>query len=282
MLLSTALSALSLAATATPTAAPPCAPLPGIDPLLDKPGLTYLLLGEYHGTVEMPAVAADVICHAAKRGRPLVVAVELPAGDQPALDRYMASDGGAAARKALLASPGWKAEGGRTTAAIADLIEAARRIGRKRPANLPVTLVAFDRGPQPGTSPMREAAMAKALESAAGRRPGSLVIAFTGAGHADKEGFVSRNPPFPAAAGHLPKDRTVSLTFARPGGLYWGCSAPDGSSPRGCAAYEMPAREPAAPRAIVLDPALRSGFDGLYHPGAPYTASRPALSALPR
>lgn len=203
-----------------PAAAPPCAPLPGVDQLLDKPGLSYLLLGEYHGTVEMPGVAADVICHAAKQGRPLVVAVDLRAEDQPALDRYMKSDGGAEARAALLASPGWKEEGGRTTAAIADLVEATRRIGRKRPASVPVTLVAFDRGPQPETSPMREAAMAKALESAAARKPRSLVIAFTGAGHADQEGFVSRRPPFPAAAGHLPRDRTISLTFARPGGLY--------------------------------------------------------------
>ncbi len=148
------------------------------------------------------------------------MAVELPAGDQPALDRYMESDGGSEARQALLDSPGWKEEGGRTTAAIAGLIEAARRIGRTRPASLPLTLIAFDRGPQPGTSPMREAAMAKALESAAGKAPRSLVIAFAGAGHADKEGFISRRPPFPAAAGHLPQDRTISLTFARPGARY--------------------------------------------------------------
>ncbi len=118
--------------------------------------------------------------------------------------------------------------------------------------------------------------MAQALSSAARSVPNAIVVALTGAGHADKEGWTSRTPPFLAAAGHLPADRTVSLTFARPGGNYWGCAAPDGDGSSGCTSYQMPARQAVLPRGIVLDPKLRGGFDGIYSAGKPYSASRPA------
>ncbi len=260
---------LTLAAAAV---AALCNPLPGIEQVL-RPSMNYLLIGEYHGTVEMPAVAADVACAAAATGRPLVFGIEFTPANQSALDAFMASDGGTAARSSLLAAPGWREPGGRTTAAIVDLIDSLRRLGKARP----VTLVAFDTAPTPaGTSPAREAAMAEALESERAKAPGSIVVALTGAGHADKEGFTSATPPFLAAAGRLPAGETVSLSFRRPGGQYWGCAAPTGDAGGGCKAYEMPPREPVLPRGITLDASLRGGFDGLYSPGRTYTASRPA------
>lgn len=263
-LLSAALAAASLDAG--------CAELPGAREMLAVPGVDYVLVGEYHGTVEMPAVARDIACAAAATGRPLAFGVELTPADQPALDRFMQSNGEAAARAALIASPGWSEKGGRTTAAIADMLDAVRRIGKRHPT----TLIAFDTAPEPsGTSATREAAMAAALAAARTRRD-TLVVALTGLGHADKTAWTSPVPPYPSAGRLLPGDRTVSLAFARPGGRYWGCAAPNGDAVRGCTAYDMPVREPVAPRAIRLDGALREGFDGVYAPGTAYTASRPA------
>ena len=263
---------LTMLAAAATTA---CTPLPGVDQILTQPSVNYLLIGEYHGTVEMPAIAGDAACAAAATGRPLLFGVEFTPADQSALDAFMASDGGTAARSSLLASPAWREPGGRTTAAILDLIEMLRRLGKTRP----VKLIAFDAAPTPtGTSPEREAAMAEAMEAARAQVPGSIVVALTGAGHADKEGFTSAKPPFLAAAGRLPTAETVSLSFRRPGGQYWGCASPTGDASDGCKAYDMPAREPAGVRGITLDTGLRGGFDGLYAPGRPYTASRPALT----
>lgn len=186
----------------------------------------------------------------------------------------MTSDGGEAARAALLSSPGWSERGGRTTAAIADMIEAVRIIGQHHPT----TLTAFDTAPErSGTSAKREAAMATAL-TAMRTRKDTLVVALTGLGHADKTAWTSPVPPYPSAARLLPAERTVSLAFARPGGQYWGCAAPNGDGTRGCTAYDMPVREPVAARAITLDRGLREGFDGVYMPGQAYTASRPARS----
>lgn len=239
-----------------------CPPLPGIEALLAQPTLSYLLFGEYHGTVEKPGLVADALCHAKAAGRSVALGVELPADTQPALDRFVA-DGD---RAALLAAPAWAEEGGRATSAILAMIEAARALG--------VRTVAFDGLPGSSTSPEREQAMADLLAQAGSG--GMLVIALTGVGHADKEGFTSRTPPFLAAAGRLPKDRTISLTFARPGGEFWGCHAANGGPGEGCKPYPMPAREPVRTRGIVLDPAYRGGFDGFYSAGAAYTASRPA------
>jgi len=243
-------------------AAATCPPLPGIEAVLARPGLTYLLFGEYHGTAEMPALVADALCHAKARSRPVVLAVELPTDAQPALDRY-ARTGGLAD---LAAYAAWASDDGRVSRGVRDLIAAARRLGIKT--------VAFDSFWTGGVSPEREQSMADALarQGAGGR----LVIALTGAGHADKEGFTSRTPPVLSAAGRLPAPQTLSLTFARPGGRFWGCQAANGAPSDGCKAYEMPAREPVRPRGIVLDPGYRGGFDGFYSTGAPYSASQPA------
>lgn len=44
--------------------------------MLQTKQLNYLLVGEYHGTVEMPQVAADALCAAANKDRPVVLGVE--------------------------------------------------------------------------------------------------------------------------------------------------------------------------------------------------------------
>lgn len=250
--------------TAFLAAAAACTPLPGIDAARARPNLQFLLFGEYHGTAEKPAVVADALCHAKASGKSVVLGIELPVSAQAALDRF-ARDGD---MSRLLRDPAWREEGGRTTAAIRDLLVSARR--------LKVRAVAFDALPTGGISPEREQAFADGLTAAG--EDGALVIALTGVGHADKEGFTSRTPPVLAAAGRLPQDRTLSLTFARPGGAFWGCHPANGGAAEGCKAYPMPVRENVRPRGIVLDPSYRGGFDGYYSAGAQYTASEPALA----
>lgn len=263
----------ALLAASTPSVAElPCAPLPGIEAVVARPELRFLLIGEYHGTVEMPAVAGDAFCAAVATGRPTILGIEFLPENQLWLDAYLASDGGEAARAALREAPAWREAGGRATGAVLDLIERARLFAR---AGRLVSIVAFDIQPTPTLSPQREAGLAAGLANAQMRVPNSLVVALTGLGHADKEGWVSQSPPFLAAGGLLPATHTVSLAFARPGGRYWGCHAPDGDRTRGCTAYDMPVREPVAPRGITLDPRLRGGFDGVYSAGSAYMASEP-------
>lgn len=66
------LSLLSVALSATALQAG-CAELPGAREMLARPDVDYVLIGEYHGTNEMPAVARDIACAAIETGRPLAL-----------------------------------------------------------------------------------------------------------------------------------------------------------------------------------------------------------------
>lgn len=252
---------------------PTCGGLPGVDSLLALPGLNHVLIGEYHGTAEMPGVAADVMCAAASRGRPVVLGLEFTPDHQTSLDSYLRSDGGQRARAALLAAPVWRGDDPRATQAVFALLDEARRL---KAAGHQIAVSAFDRVPQPAVSREREAALAEELMAARGRMAGSLVVALTGAGHAGKTPWSSQQPPFPST-GQLMRDGvTVALTFARPGGQFFGCRAPTPESPTECTVQDMPSREPLRARGIVLDASLREGFEGVFSSGTRWTASGPA------
>jgi hypothetical protein len=236
------------------------------------PEIDYLLFGEYHGTVEMPGIVADALCTAAATNRHLILGVEMDQANQPWLDKFVSSDGGPEARAALLAAPAWNEPGGRTTQAIVELIDFARRLAR---AGHEISIIAFDPVTISGTTAAREAGMSLLIRRAVERRPGSLAIALTGVGHAGRLPWASYTPPFDALGGLLPRHRLLTFAFARPGGSYWGCQSPDGRRD-GCKPYAMPMREAVTPRGVRHDSAAREGFDGVYSPGSLYTASRPA------
>jgi hypothetical protein len=250
-----------------------CLDLPGASALVSRERLNYLLVGEYHGTVEMPQIAADLLCAAVAQKRPVVLGLEFTPENQSSLEAYLQSDGSVAARERALAAPAWQSPDGRNSRAVFELLETARRL---RAAGHTVGVVAFDLVPAPSVSRARETALAEALVSARARVPNSLVIALTGAGHAGKTPWSSQTPPFPSTGQLLPEGETIALTFARPGGRYFGCRAVTAEAPGGCAEYEMPAREPVRPRGIEMDASLREGFEGVYSAGGPYTAARPA------
>lgn len=254
---------------------PSCRQLPGVDSLLSLPELNHVLIGEYHGTVEMPAVAADIMCAAAARGRPVVLGVEFTPDHQRALDHYLHSDGGAQAREALLATPIFQGTDPRATQAVFSLLDDARRLAA---SGHRIQVVAFDRVPHPMVSREREAALAEELMAARQRLPGSLVVALTGVGHAGKTPWTSQQPPFPSTGQLMQDGTTVALAFARHGGRYFACHDATPTAPAGCDTQEMPVREPLRPRGIVLDASLREGFEGVYSAGTPWTASGPARS----
>jgi len=91
-------------------AAAPCAPLPGVATVLATPRLQWLIVGEQHVTVEAPHAFADIVCHAARRGRPITVELEILDGEQPLIKAFMMSDGGPAARATLLTSQAFAAK----------------------------------------------------------------------------------------------------------------------------------------------------------------------------
>ncbi|KQY75269.1 hypothetical protein [Brevundimonas sp. Root1423] len=245
-----------------------CPDLPGSQALLDADA-DFIVVGEAHGTVELPALFADLACTLTADRRPLLVGVEHGPANQAALDAYMASDGGADARAVLLQASAWNEPGGRGSLAMLELIERVRQL---KAAGAKVALVAFDHVIEtPGTTELRERYMAAQLMAAVGRSPGARMLALTGLGHADKEGFASQQPPFRSMAQFLPPEDTLTLSFVRAGGEALQCRLT-------CAAGPMTARDEPRARGVSLGDG-RSGFDGWFSNGAILTASTAARPA---
>ena len=264
------------AAFGAPSATPSvCTPLPGAEAFRDVARPDFIIMGEAHGTAELPAAFADLVCAYAATGTPLTVGLEFLPAEQAAIDAYLASSGDDAAKAALLASPAWAIRDGRSSQAIFDLIETLRRIKHAHPD---LAVVAFDHpSEQPGTSAAREKGMADLLLTARRARPNAPVLALTGNGHAGKSEWTSLGPPFPAMSQLLPGDRTIAASFDVTGGEIWACSRAAADAPEECGPRPVPARSNIRQRGI-FEGSDRKGFDATISIGKAFTASSPARS----
>ena len=273
-MISILLSLVTATSLAAPSALPPvCAPLPGAETFRDVVRPDFIIMGEAHGTAELPAAFADLVCTYAASGVPLTVGLEFLPAEQAAIDAYLASSGDAAARATLLASPAWASRDGRASQAMFTLIETLRQIRRAHPD---LAVVAFDAlSEQPGTSAAREKGMADLLLAARRARPNAPVLALTGNGHAGKSAWTSLGPPFPAMSQHLPADRTVAVSFDVGGGEIWACRRPAENAPETCGPQPVTPRSTQRPRGISMG-SERKGFDATLSVGTVFSASPPA------
>lgn len=199
-------------------------------PLVHRAGM--LILGELHGTQEFPRLVVDIVAAAAAKGS-VVVALELSADAQPSVDRYMESTGTAEDRLALLDSPAWNTNDGRTSAAVVDLIEACRA-SRHQDRSLTVALVDV-RGDeraraQESFAVRRDELMAERLLAVSAN---GSVVALLGNVHARlDDDFVAAMPNgYQPAAALIKRCRTVvSLLGAHSGGTAW-CVMDRGGAP---------------------------------------------------
>ena len=265
------LFALCLAWNGYTETRPSCEPLPHIEDLWASPGLRFILVGELHGTNETPAVFRDLVCAAASSGRPVVVGVERGAGEQEAIDAFMAPADHEAATNALLAKSGWSTLDGRSSRAMLMLLEDLRALKLNGRIS---DVVAFDaRADLPPAS--GEQRMASTLIAAAGHHPNALVLALTGNLHASKklvEGFGA----YPFMAMLLPAEQTLSLFVAGRGGEAW--NSQDGE----CRPHRQGATG-GPQRGVVLsqNAAPMPGYDGVLSTGLADTASFPAVKDPP-
>jgi len=224
------LSPLLLAAGTT--ASPECAPIPGWEHVVADKQIRWIVIGEVHGTNEIPAIFADAVCLTASSRR-VVVGVEQPSADQSAIDAFMNSDGGAAAKAAFLSAGMWNqpAKDGRSSEASFRLFEILRQM---RANGLILSVIAFQPSLLEGVSTQAEAervmanfnqadyekSMARLIEAAA--QPDSVVLVLTGGFHA-MLAEASWGPGFVGMAGHLPRQATLSFNAVPNGGESWTC-----------------------------------------------------------
>lgn len=110
---------------------------------LIEPG-AVVLIGEVHGTCEFPQLVGRLVELAADRGVPVLVGLEVPINEQPAIDAFLAGESGPGDVATLTASSFWhrrpEHDDGRAGAGLVDLFMMARRAASRGP----VWVFAFD------------------------------------------------------------------------------------------------------------------------------------------
>lgn len=230
-----------------------------------------LMLGDMHGTRELPAFVGAVAATAAERG-PVVLGLEIPPAEGAAITAYLGSDGGPAARAALIAGAWWQAayQDGRRSEAMVELIEHARQL---RAAGRALDVVEID-AVADGEQEVREEGMAQAVIAARRAHPGAAMIVYAGNLHTSR----AARPGFPAFAwmamrvlrAGIP---VVSLDPKLPEGTAWLCY--DGV-PEHCGVSSVGGAEATA--GIHLEPG--ASVDGWYGVTT-VTASPPAARPVP-
>ncbi len=255
---------LALAAAMT------CQPIRGENALWANSKTRYVIFGEVHGSAEAPALFGDLACAAHESGRRVVVVVEAAETELDAIDRYIASDGGEAAKASFLRSPIWTfpMKDGRSSQAYFDLFDRLRSL--KSAGNI-VAVVAGKPilGAPSKTESDANAAMADRFRAASAIAPNALVLILVGNFHASKAVMEGAESVVPAAA-DLPTNETISLNLVAQG-TSWNCR---GASD--CGPHALPGRPPQA-REVKLGPGNLPNYDGEVDVGVPLTASRPAV-----
>jgi len=253
----------------------PCRPVSGLAGLL-RPEGTILLLGEMHGTEQSPAFVADVLCAAARERIAVTLGLEIPPAEQPGMDRYLASGGGAEDRAVLVQGPFWRPAllDGRSSQAVLELVERARAL---RAAGAAVRILVF--APNLPAPSARDRAMAEILAAAARERPGDLLVAVAGNVHTQLTRGTSFDSTFTPMGYHLARDlarrRIVSLRMAHDGGSAWTClSAEDDPDRMVCGPHTFGPQPGAAAWSVSLAAAPDGSISGHYGIGA-MTASPP-------
>jgi hypothetical protein len=261
------------AAAAPKLGADACGPeIAGADAVI-APG-AIVMLGEMHGSREIPGFTGNLACRAAVAGHAVIVGLEIPRVEQAAIDRFLASNGSLGEREALVRGAHWRRPGqdGRSSQAMVDLIERVRAL---RQDGLAAEVLAFD-NEKYGAWNERDAGMARTILERAAAAPASFVVTLTGNLH----NRVEPGLPWDASlvpmgvhvkAGHA---RTLSLDVRYEGGATWICE-PDGS----CGAKPLPRKDfPYEGRAIDTSEAARKpGIDGVFFVGT-LSASPPAVA----
>jgi hypothetical protein len=239
-----------------------------------RPG-NVVLLGELHGTQQVPHFVSQSACQALLQGIPVTVGLELPEMNQERLQTFLRSAGGPEDWAKLMESPFWRSPypDGRNSEAVVWLIESLRKL---RGQGLEVEVFAFDHPALEGEA--REEAMAKTVLEAAGKGSKRAVLVLSGNLHPRQVKGLPWSPDYRPmglrVAERLPK--VFSLDIAYKSGTAWICAV-DGQQKLDCGV--KPARgQDNGERYFVhlFDGRSGQGYHGIFYVGA-VSASLPAV-----
>lgn len=273
LLLVFALGCQSSRPVARPVSSTP--PPPALDiPAAVLPPHGTLLLGDLHGTREIPAFVGQVAATVAAR-EPVVLALEIPVQHAAPVHAYLASDGSAASRQKLVSTTWWQwpVQDGRRSIAMADLLETVRAL---RAAGKPIDVVVIDDDSK-RTADEREEAMAQNVIAARRAHPDAALIVYAGNLHTStrempfKPGFAWMAMRVANAGIEL-----VSLNARYRDGTSWVCT---GGTTDTCGVRFTGGRDDASGIKLVPEPGPYHGWFGVGAVTASPPAGLPALAA---
>ncbi|WP_342380378.1 hypothetical protein NVS55_12350 [Myxococcus stipitatus] len=262
-------SAVAPRATSAPLACDTA--LAGTEALLAPGGL--VLLGEMHGTQEVPRFTGQVACLASAKGLAVRVGLEIPEAEQPSLDAFLAAEDVTRAQEELLQRPFWvrDIQDGRSSQAMLQLLGQLRDLRR---AGAKLVVFAFD-DELKGVAESRDARMAKRIGTAVEQLPGDLTLVLTGNIHALVDKGAPWDPEFLPMGWHLTqaKHRVVAMNNSYTGGSAWVCM---GQQP--CMGRTLPRRDLGRQPSVEVSATSANGYHGFFHVGN-LTASPPAAES---
>ena len=231
-----------------------------VPPFVEKITAQVIIVGEIHGTKEMPEFAAKLVCHYAKKKIPVLLGLELPTEYQTYLNTYHLSNGTVKDKEKLLGAAFWKFSDGRSSTGMFDLMEHARKLAKDGHAVFPFFFQASNDLVNLGKNKEdfninNDLAMATSIYTRAINYKQHKIIILAGNKHARKADEIY------SMASFLEKFTPVfSINFTYPGGKVWGCTG----TPMVCG---ISALNPSAAQ-------KQAGFDGIaalgeLHPAPP-------------
>jgi hypothetical protein len=233
-----------------------------------------VLLGELHGTQQVPHFIAQSACQAAIQGIPVTVGLEVPDVNQERLQTFVASQGREEDWAKLMESPFWRSPypDGRNSDAVAYLIESLRKL---RGQGLDIQVFAYDRPPLEGDA--REEAMANTVLEFAARSPNRALLVVSGNLHPRQSKGLPWNPDYRPMGLRVAASRSnvFSLDIAYNSGTAWICAV-DGQQKLDCGVKPAKGKDNGERYFVHLFDGRKQGYHGIFYVGT-VSASLPAV-----
>jgi hypothetical protein len=196
-------------------------PIIGLEKQVKKGGV--LLLGEMHGTQEVPRFVAQTVCQATVAGTPVTVGLELPLENQTRVDAFLESAGTEDDWLKLMEAPFWRSPypDGRSSEAVANMLEQLRQL---RSSGLDVEAFVFDH--PKGQGQEREKAMAATVKQQVESGNDRFYVVLSGNIHARTKAGLPWDKKY-RPMGLLLKDEldeVAALDMAYDSGSAWICA----------------------------------------------------------
>jgi hypothetical protein len=246
----------------------------GSDEIL-KTGAT-LLVGEIHGTWEIPMAVASLVRQALATGNEVILCVEIPTTEQESIDRFLISDGEDRAIDDLLDTPFWVGQDGRASVGMFAMLELVRRL-RSSGHEVHVHAIDFDwaRQPADASAYYRDQTMAENLLQVRKNFPEAILITLAGNVHtriakgapwddqyAPMGWFVSQSLP-----------DVVSFDIQISGGHAW-VMTEQGEGERA-----MSGKDQGDDPFFLIDHTRETGYDGVFYIGR-ISAAKPVFTRV--